>query len=31
MAEPVPKQAITLIHQFEHCHRISGAHDRVHA
>jgi GH24 family phage-related lysozyme (muramidase) len=31
MAEPVPQQAITLIQQFEGCHRTSSADDLIHA
>lgn len=31
MAEPVPQEAITLIQQFEGCHRTSGADDLIHA
>jgi GH24 family phage-related lysozyme (muramidase) len=31
MAEPVPQQAITLIQQFEGCHRTSGVDDLIHA
>jgi GH24 family phage-related lysozyme (muramidase)/uncharacterized protein YvpB len=31
MAEPVPQQAITLIQQFEGCHRTSDVDDLIHA
>ena len=31
MAEPVPQQTITLIQQFEGCHRTSSADDLIHA